>query len=90
MPISINALIQRWAIAVIGEFLDMDIRCLKNAAMRIEVLQSIIKGTIFKPLFFQLSNSGQVDDVVPEDGRSVSCRSSKICCITWSRIDQEY
>lgn len=49
----VNPLIQRFAIAAMGEsFLDIDFGCLENPGMRIEVLQSIIKRTIFKPLYF--------------------------------------
>jgi unspecific monooxygenase len=49
----VNSLIQRWAIAVMGEcFLDIDFGCLENAGQRIEELQSIIKRVLFHPLFF--------------------------------------
>lgn len=65
----VNPLIQRFAIAVMGEsFLDVDFgvsvacvlcgtpthicQCLENGGQRIEVLQTIIKRTIFKPLYF--------------------------------------
>jgi unspecific monooxygenase len=49
----VNPLIQRFAIAAMGEsFLDIDFKCLEQAGQRIEVLQSIIKRTIFKPLYF--------------------------------------
>ncbi|KAH8728388.1 cytochrome P450 [Phaeosphaeriaceae sp. PMI808] len=52
-PVLVNPLIQRFAIAAMGEsFLDIDFGCLENGGMRIEVLQSIIKRTIFKPLYF--------------------------------------
>lgn len=74
----VNSLIQRFAIAAMGEsFLDIDFQvslpehelheenlakwqsqCLGNPGMRIEVMQSIIKRTTFKPLFFQLSRTG--------------------------------
>jgi unspecific monooxygenase len=66
----VNPLIQRFAIAAMGEsFLDIDfgvsligvssldpeayiVKCLENPGTRIEELQSIIKRTIFKPLYF--------------------------------------
>ena len=51
--VMVNGLIQRWAIAIMGEsFLDIDFGCLENAGMRIEELQSIIKRVLFHPLFF--------------------------------------
>ncbi|ERF73021.1 hypothetical protein EPUS_07115 [Endocarpon pusillum Z07020] len=49
----VNPIIQRFAIAAMGEsFLDIDFECLERPNARIEVLQSIIKRTIFKPLYF--------------------------------------
>jgi xanthocillin biosynthesis cytochrome P450 monooxygenase len=49
----VNGLIQRWAIAIMGEsFLDIDFGCLEQAGKRIEELQSIIKRVLFHPLFF--------------------------------------
>ncbi|KAF2201232.1 P450 family sporulation-specific N-formyltyrosine oxidase Dit2 [Delitschia confertaspora ATCC 74209] len=51
--VAVNPLIQRFAIAAMGEsFLDIDFGCLENPGTRIEVLQTIIKRTIFKPLYF--------------------------------------
>ena len=51
--VMVNSLIQRWAIAIMGEsFLDIDFGCLENAGQRIEELQSIIKRILFHPLFF--------------------------------------
>ncbi|KLO93172.1 Uncharacterized protein LW93_6166 [Fusarium fujikuroi] len=51
--ILVNDLIQRWAIAIMGEsFLDIDFGCLENSGQRIEELQSIIKRVLFHPLFF--------------------------------------
>ncbi|KAI9776222.1 MAG: hypothetical protein M1839_000543 [Geoglossum umbratile] len=49
----VNPLIQRFAIAAMGEsFLDIDFGCMESPGMRIEILQTIIKRTIFKPLYF--------------------------------------
>ncbi|KAG9499231.1 hypothetical protein J7337_010050 [Fusarium musae] len=51
--ILVNGLIQRWAIAIMGEcFLDIDFGCLENPGQRIEELQTIIKRVLFHPLFF--------------------------------------
>ena len=51
--VMVNGLIQRWAIAIMGEcFLDIDFGCLENAGVRVEELQSIIKRVLFHPLFF--------------------------------------
>ncbi|KAH8807450.1 putative sporulation-specific N-formyltyrosine oxidase Dit2 [Xylogone sp. PMI_703] len=51
--IMVNGLIQRWAISIMGEsFLDIDFGCLEKANQRIEVLQTIIKRTLFHPLYF--------------------------------------
>jgi len=51
--ILVNGLCQRFAIAAMGEsFLDIDFQTLENPHIRIEELQSIIKKTIFHPLFF--------------------------------------
>lgn len=51
--VAVNGLIQRWAIAIMGEcFLDIDFGCLEQAGQRIEELQSIIKRVLFHPLFF--------------------------------------
>ncbi|KAI4154544.1 MAG: hypothetical protein LQ341_000327 [Variospora aurantia] len=49
----VNPIIQRFTIATMGEsFLDIDFETLDRPNVRIEVLQSIIKRTIFKPLYF--------------------------------------
>ena len=51
--VMVNGLIQRWAIAIMGEsFLDIDFGCLEKANQRIEALQTIIKRTLFHPLYF--------------------------------------
>ncbi|KAJ9660034.1 hypothetical protein H2201_007075 [Coniosporium apollinis] len=49
----VNQYIQRYAIDVMGEsFLDLDFQCLDRPHVRIEQLQTIIKRTLFKPLYF--------------------------------------
>ncbi|KAI4123482.1 MAG: hypothetical protein LQ338_004258 [Usnochroma carphineum] len=49
----VNPIIQRFAIAAMGEnFLDIDFGTLNRPNVRIDELQSIIKRTIFQPLFF--------------------------------------
>ncbi|KAI9676068.1 MAG: hypothetical protein M1817_000811 [Caeruleum heppii] len=51
--ISVISLCQRYAIAAMGEsFLDVDFGTLDRPGVRIEVLQTIIKGTLFIPIFF--------------------------------------
>lgn len=67
----VNPLIQRFAIAVMGEsFLDIDFGCLENPGMRIEVLQSIIKKTIFKPLYFNFPALDQYPWLFPSRRRA--------------------
>ncbi|KAF2195915.1 putative sporulation-specific N-formyltyrosine oxidase Dit2 [Zopfia rhizophila CBS 207.26] len=49
----VNGLVQKWAIDVMGEsFLDYDFQCLEKPHVRVEELQTIIKKTLFKPLYF--------------------------------------
>ncbi|KAI2713300.1 hypothetical protein CBS147354_7740 [Penicillium roqueforti] len=53
--ILIMADVQKWAVDVMSEnFLDLDLKSLgqPNGAVRIEALQSIIKATLFKPMYF--------------------------------------
>lgn len=89
----VNPLIQRFAIAAMGEsFLDIDfqvslpryrfargnprtdcpeiLQCLENPGMRIEVLQSIIKRTIFKPLFFNFPALDRYPMIFPSRRRA--------------------
>ncbi|KAH8585513.1 putative sporulation-specific N-formyltyrosine oxidase Dit2 [Bisporella sp. PMI_857] len=49
----VNIDVQKWAIDVMGEaFLDHDFQCLEKPHVRVEELQTIIKRTLFKPLYF--------------------------------------
>ncbi|MCJ1467858.1 hypothetical protein MMC07_006483 [Pseudocyphellaria aurata] len=67
----VNPLIQRFAIAAMGEsFLDIDFQCLEKPGMRIEVLQSIIKRTIFKPLFFNFPALDRYPMIFPSRRRA--------------------
>ncbi|KAJ5775112.1 uncharacterized protein N7511_000123 [Penicillium nucicola] len=53
--ILVNADVQKWAVDVMGEnFLDLEFKSLGQPAgqVRIEALQSIIKATLFKPMYF--------------------------------------
>lgn len=49
----VNPLIQRWAIQIMARsYMRTDLNCLHNPNVRLENLQTIIKRTLFKPLFF--------------------------------------
>ncbi|KAJ5981439.1 hypothetical protein N7522_013860 [Penicillium canescens] len=53
--ILVNADVQKWAVDVMGEnFLDLEFKSLGQPTghVRIEALQSIIKATLFKPMYF--------------------------------------
>ncbi|OQD88048.1 hypothetical protein PENANT_c004G11078 [Penicillium antarcticum] len=53
--ILVNAEVQKWAVDVMGEnFLDLEFKSLgqPTGKVRIEALQSIIKATLFKPMYF--------------------------------------
>ncbi|KAJ5224980.1 Cytochrome monooxygenase xanG, partial [Penicillium chermesinum] len=51
--VSVNPVIQRWALSCMGlHFMGVDLQCLEKPGQRIEQLQTIIKKTLFKPLFF--------------------------------------
>ncbi|KAJ5083249.1 Cytochrome monooxygenase xanG [Penicillium angulare] len=49
----VNPIIQRWALSCMGlSFMGVDIEALEKPGQRLEQLQTIIKKTLFKPLFF--------------------------------------
>ncbi|KAF7715923.1 Uncharacterized protein PECH_005738 [Penicillium ucsense] len=49
----VNPIIQRWAISCMGiHFMDVDLEAIERPGQRLEVLQTIIKMTLFHPLFF--------------------------------------
>ncbi|KAJ5715789.1 Cytochrome monooxygenase xanG [Penicillium malachiteum] len=51
--VSVNPIIQRWALSCMGlSFMGVDLQALEKPGQRIEQLQTIIKKTLFKPLFF--------------------------------------
>ncbi|KAF4635655.1 hypothetical protein G7Y89_g2450 [Cudoniella acicularis] len=51
--VAVNSDVQKWAIDVMGEsFLDYDFQCLEKSHVRVEELQTIIKKTLFQPLYF--------------------------------------
>ncbi|KAJ5464442.1 Cytochrome monooxygenase xanG [Penicillium daleae] len=49
----VNPIIQRWALSCMGiSFMNIDLEALERPGQRLEELQTIIKKTLFKPLFF--------------------------------------
>jgi unspecific monooxygenase len=53
--ILVNTFVQQWAVDVMGlSFLDLDLQSLEkpHGAVRLEAIQSVIKGMLFRPLFF--------------------------------------
>ncbi|KAJ5902658.1 Cytochrome monooxygenase xanG, partial [Penicillium taxi] len=51
--ITVNPIIQRWALSCMGvSFMGVDLETLEKPGQRIEELQTIIKKTLFSPLFF--------------------------------------
>ncbi|KAJ5256679.1 Cytochrome monooxygenase xanG [Penicillium angulare] len=51
--VAVNPIIQRWALSCMGlNFMGVDIEALEKPGQRLEQLQTIIKKTLFKPLFF--------------------------------------
>ncbi|KAJ5698084.1 Cytochrome monooxygenase xanG [Penicillium macrosclerotiorum] len=51
--ILVNPIIQRWALSCMGiSFMNVDLEALERPGQRLEQLQTIIKQTLFKPLFF--------------------------------------
>ncbi|KAJ5175724.1 Cytochrome monooxygenase xanG [Penicillium canariense] len=49
----VNPIIQRWALSCMGiSFMNVDLEALERPGQRLEELQTIIKKTLFKPLFF--------------------------------------
>ncbi|EAW14843.1 cytochrome P450 monooxygenase xanG [Aspergillus clavatus NRRL 1] len=60
--ILVNAYVQKWAVDVMGvSFLDMDLQSLEkpHGAVRLESIQSVIKMTLFRPLFFNFPDLDQ-------------------------------
>ncbi|KAJ5935822.1 Cytochrome monooxygenase xanG [Penicillium verhagenii] len=53
MGVAVNPIIQRWALSCMGlNFMGVDLKSLESPGQRLEKLQTIIKKTLFKPLFF--------------------------------------
>ncbi|KAJ5517730.1 Cytochrome P450 [Penicillium expansum] len=71
--ILIMADVQKWAVDVMGEnFLDLDLKSLgqQNGAVRIEALQSIIKATLFKPMYFSFPDLDHFPWLLPSRKRA--------------------
>ncbi|KAJ6084618.1 Cytochrome monooxygenase xanG [Penicillium sp. IBT 16267x] len=51
--VAVNDIIQRWALSCMGlNFMGVDLESLEKPGQRLEELQTIIKKTLFKPIFF--------------------------------------
>ncbi|KGO40444.1 Cytochrome P450 [Penicillium expansum] len=71
--ILIMADVQKWAVDVMGEnFLDLDLKSLgqPNGTVRIEALQSIIKATLFKPMYFSFPDLDHFPWLLPSRKRA--------------------
>ncbi|KAJ5941632.1 hypothetical protein N7516_001800 [Penicillium verrucosum] len=71
--ILIMADVQKWAVDVMGEnFLDLDFKSLgqPNGAVRIESIQSIIKATLFKPMYFSFPDLDHFPWLLPSRKRA--------------------
>ncbi|KAG0155617.1 hypothetical protein PDIDSM_2790 [Penicillium digitatum] len=73
--ILVMADVQKWAVDVMGEnFLDLDLKSLgqPNGAVRIEALQSVIKTTLFNPLYFSFPDLDHFPWLLPSRKRAYS------------------
>ncbi|KAB8542084.1 hypothetical protein FH972_025547 [Carpinus fangiana] len=69
--VMVNPLIQRWAIQIMGRnFLDTDLQCLSFPDVRLETLQSIIKRTLFKPLYFNFPHLDKYSAILRSRARA--------------------
>ncbi|KAJ5575591.1 hypothetical protein N7535_002517 [Penicillium sp. DV-2018c] len=69
----VNSEVQKWAIDVMGEnFLDLEFKSLgqPNNHVRIEALQSIIKATLFKPMYFSFPDLDHFPWLLPSRKRA--------------------
>ncbi|EPS31026.1 hypothetical protein PDE_05980 [Penicillium oxalicum 114-2] len=63
----VNPIIQRWAISCMGiSFLNLDLKALEHPGQRLEELQSIIKKTLFQPLFFNFPDLDRYTMIFPQ------------------------
>ncbi|KAJ5851425.1 Cytochrome P450 [Penicillium soppii] len=71
--ILVNDDVQKWAVDVMGEnFLDLDFESLghPNNHVRLESLQSIIKATLFKPMYFSFPDLDRFTWLLPSRKRA--------------------
>ncbi|KAJ5958084.1 Cytochrome P450 [Penicillium vulpinum] len=71
--ILVMADVQKWAVDVMGEnFLDLDLKSLgqPDGAVRIEALQSIIKATLFEPMYFSFPDLDHFPWLLPSRKRA--------------------
>ncbi|OQE35356.1 hypothetical protein PENCOP_c013G07794 [Penicillium coprophilum] len=71
--ILVNDDVQKWAVDVMGEnFLDLELKSLgqPNGTVRIESLQSIIKATLFKPMYFSFPDLDHFSWLLPSRKRA--------------------
>ncbi|KAJ5580293.1 Cytochrome monooxygenase xanG [Penicillium hispanicum] len=63
----VNPIIQRWALSCMGlSFMNVDLEALENPGQRLEELQTIIKKTLFKPLFFNFPDLDRFPKLFPQ------------------------
>ncbi|KAJ5658938.1 Cytochrome monooxygenase xanG [Penicillium longicatenatum] len=67
MGVPVNAIIQRWALSCMGlNFMGVDLESLEKPGQRLEELQTIIKRTLFKPLFFNFPDLDKFPSLFPQ------------------------
>ncbi|KAJ5128259.1 Cytochrome monooxygenase xanG [Penicillium atrosanguineum] len=63
----VNPIIQRWALSCMGiSFMNVDLEALERPGQRLEELQTIIKKTLFKPLFFNFPDLDKYPTIFPK------------------------
>ncbi|CAI7618293.1 unnamed protein product [Penicillium pancosmium] len=69
----VNPIIQRWALSCMGiNFMNVDLECLEKPGQRLEQLQTIIKKTLFKPLFFNFPDLDRYPTLFPQRATAFS------------------
>ncbi|KAJ5681380.1 Cytochrome monooxygenase xanG [Penicillium maclennaniae] len=63
----VNPIIQRWALSCMGiSFMNVDLEALERPGQRLESLQTIIKKSLFKPLFFNFPDLDKYPTIFPQ------------------------
>ncbi|KAJ5975010.1 Cytochrome monooxygenase xanG [Penicillium waksmanii] len=71
--VMVNPIIQRWALSCMGiNFMNVDLECLEKPGQRLEQLQTIIKKTLFKPLFFNFPDLDRYPTLFPQRATAFS------------------